>query len=150
VRPALGYEPSAASIYGVTPYQQDNSFLIIGERLNASGSKKVRELLNAEDWDGLVAVARLASPFPLNHRRRHRPTTGIRLTFGSWLSMALEFQLGADIVATTVSPSPTHLIQLGVVALIRTFLNVFLGREIEMEQRIEREAAGQAPPPIGR
>jgi 5-methyltetrahydrofolate--homocysteine methyltransferase len=42
----------------VTPYHQDNSFLIIGERLNASGSKKVRELLNEEDWDGLVAVAR--------------------------------------------------------------------------------------------
>ena len=58
VKPALGFEPSAASIYGVTPYHQDNSFLIIGERLNASGSKKVRELLNAEDWDGLVAVAR--------------------------------------------------------------------------------------------
>jgi 5-methyltetrahydrofolate--homocysteine methyltransferase len=58
VRPPLGYEPSAASIYGVTPYHQDNSFLIIGERLNASGSKKVRELLNVEDWDGLVAVAR--------------------------------------------------------------------------------------------
>ena len=57
-RPALGYEPSASSIYGVTPYLQDNSFLIIGERLNASGSKKVRELLAAEDWDGLVAVAR--------------------------------------------------------------------------------------------
>jgi 5-methyltetrahydrofolate--homocysteine methyltransferase len=52
------YEPAAASIYGVTPYHQDQSFLIIGERLNASGSKKVRELLNAEDWDGLVAVAR--------------------------------------------------------------------------------------------
>ena len=57
-RPALGYEPAAASIYGTTPYHQDNSFLIIGERLNASGSKKVRELLAEEDWDGLVAVAR--------------------------------------------------------------------------------------------
>jgi 5-methyltetrahydrofolate--homocysteine methyltransferase len=57
-RPAIHYEPAAASIYGVTPYQQDNSFLIIGERLNASGSKKVRDLLNSEDWDGLVAVAR--------------------------------------------------------------------------------------------
>ena len=57
-RAALGYEPSAASIYGATSYHQDNSFLIIGERLNASGSKKVRDLLNAEDWDGLVAVAR--------------------------------------------------------------------------------------------
>ena len=57
-RPPLHYEPAVASLYGVTPYFQDNSFLIIGERLNASGSKKVRELLNAEDWDGLVAVAR--------------------------------------------------------------------------------------------
>jgi 5-methyltetrahydrofolate--homocysteine methyltransferase len=57
-RPALQGEPAAASIYGITPYQQDNSFLIIGERLNASGSKKVRELLNSEDWDGLVALAR--------------------------------------------------------------------------------------------
>ena len=57
-RPALSYEPAASSIYGVTPYLQDNSFLIIGERLNASGSKKVRELLAEEDWDGLVSVAR--------------------------------------------------------------------------------------------
>ena len=57
-RPALAYEPSASSIYGTTPYLQDNSFLIIGERLNASGSKKVRDLLAEEDWDGLVAVAR--------------------------------------------------------------------------------------------
>jgi len=57
-RPALGYVPSAASIYTTQPYDQDNSFLIVGERLNASGSKKVRELLNAEDWDGLVSVAR--------------------------------------------------------------------------------------------
>ena len=57
-RPLLTVEPAASSIYGTTPYHQDNSFLIIGERLNASGSKKVRELLAAEDWDGLVAVAR--------------------------------------------------------------------------------------------
>ena len=57
-RQQLRYEPAASSIYGATPYFQDNSFLIIGERLNASGSKKVRELLNEEDWDGLIAVAR--------------------------------------------------------------------------------------------
>jgi len=57
-RPALHYTPAAASIYTAQPYDQDNSFLIVGERLNASGSKKVRELLNAEDWDGLVAIAR--------------------------------------------------------------------------------------------
>ncbi|MBA2732784.1 MAG: dihydropteroate synthase, partial [Acidobacteria bacterium] len=33
-------------------------FLIVGERVNASGSKKMRDLLNAEDWDGLVSLAR--------------------------------------------------------------------------------------------
>ncbi|MEN9520031.1 MAG: hypothetical protein RLZZ381_2619, partial [Cyanobacteriota bacterium] len=52
------YEPSAASIYSTQPYIQDNSFLIVGERLNASGSKKCRELLNEEDWDSLVALAK--------------------------------------------------------------------------------------------
>ncbi|MFN6518095.1 MAG: methionine synthase [Nostoc sp. CreGUA01] len=51
-------EPAAASIYSTQPYEQDNSFLIVGERLNASGSKKCRDLLNAEDWDGLVSMAR--------------------------------------------------------------------------------------------
>jgi 5-methyltetrahydrofolate--homocysteine methyltransferase len=52
------YEPSAASIYSTQPYIQDNSFLIVGEKLNASGSKKCRELLNAEDWDSLVSMAK--------------------------------------------------------------------------------------------
>jgi 5-methyltetrahydrofolate--homocysteine methyltransferase len=52
------FEPSAASIYSAQPYEQDNSFLIVGERLNASGSKKCRDLLNAEDWDGLVSLAK--------------------------------------------------------------------------------------------
>jgi len=50
--------PSAASIYFQQPYIQDNSFLIIGERVNASGSKKMRDLLEAENWDGLVSLAK--------------------------------------------------------------------------------------------
>lgn len=50
--------PAAASIYSTQSYEQENSFLIIGERLNASGSKKCRDLLNAEDWDGLVSLAK--------------------------------------------------------------------------------------------
>jgi 5-methyltetrahydrofolate--homocysteine methyltransferase len=52
------WQYSAASIYSAQPYEQDNSFLIVGERLNASGSKKCRDLLNAEDWDGLVSMGR--------------------------------------------------------------------------------------------
>jgi 5-methyltetrahydrofolate--homocysteine methyltransferase len=49
---------ASSSIFIQQPYRQDTSFLIIGERVNASGSKKMRDLLNAEDWDGLVSLAR--------------------------------------------------------------------------------------------
>ncbi|MGH9948514.1 MAG: vitamin B12 dependent-methionine synthase activation domain-containing protein, partial [Pyrinomonadaceae bacterium] len=51
-------DPSASSIYFQQPYMQDASFLIVGERVNASGSKKMRDLLDAEDWDGLVNLAK--------------------------------------------------------------------------------------------
>ncbi len=50
--------PAASSIYFQQSYVQDASFLIVGERVNASGSKKMRDLLNAEDWDGLVSLAK--------------------------------------------------------------------------------------------
>jgi 5-methyltetrahydrofolate--homocysteine methyltransferase len=51
-------KPGCTSLYSVTEYRQDNSFLIVGERMNASGSKKFRSLLEAEDWDGIVSLAR--------------------------------------------------------------------------------------------
>ena len=88
---------------------------------------------------GLVATAggALAS---FNRRLLRRPSNRARLCFGSWLALALEFQLGADIVSTTISPSGQHLIQLAVVAVIRTFLNVFLAREISDEEVQERHA----------
>jgi 5-methyltetrahydrofolate--homocysteine methyltransferase len=50
--------PSASSIYFQQPYTQDASFLIVGERVNASGSKKMRDLLDAENWDGLINLAK--------------------------------------------------------------------------------------------
>ncbi len=52
------FTPAASSIYFSQPYTQDNSFLIVGERVNASGSKKMRDLLQAEDWDGLIKLAK--------------------------------------------------------------------------------------------
>lgn len=76
---------------------------------------------------------------------RRRSLEAIRLHLGRWLSMALEFQLAADIVATTVNPNGETLIQLAAVALIRTFLNVFLAREIAQERAEEARAAGGDP-----
>ncbi len=50
--------PGCTSLYSVVEYRQDNSFLIVGERMNASGSKKFKQLLEAEDFDGIVSMAR--------------------------------------------------------------------------------------------
>lgn len=52
------HEPGATSIYSLVPFEQDTSFLIIGERTNANGSKKFREAMLAGDWDVCVQMAR--------------------------------------------------------------------------------------------
>jgi len=51
-------EPSAASIYSSVPFRQDTSFLVVGERTNANGSKRFREAMLEGDWDTCVAMAR--------------------------------------------------------------------------------------------
>lgn len=57
----------------------------------------------------------------------------VRLTLGKYLALALEFQLGADILATAVAPSWEQIGQLGAIAAIRTLLNYFLNKELEVE-----------------
>ncbi|GEN61160.1 methionine synthase [Acetobacter nitrogenifigens] len=52
------WTPSVASLYSQTPLRQENSYFSIGERCNANGSKKWRELQEAHDWDGCVAIGR--------------------------------------------------------------------------------------------
>jgi len=51
------HEPGCASIYSHVPYDQSPSFLVVGERTNANGSKKFREAMLAGDWDTTVAMA---------------------------------------------------------------------------------------------
>ncbi len=52
------WEPSVASLYGQVPLRQENAYLSIGERCNANGSRKFRELQEAEDWDACVAMGK--------------------------------------------------------------------------------------------
>lgn len=52
------WTPSIASAYGAVPYRQENAILSIGERCNANGSKKFRELQEAENWDACVEMGR--------------------------------------------------------------------------------------------
>ena len=71
-------------------------------------------------------------------RNRYRIFNKVRLKFGMWLALALEFQLAADILATTKTPTLETLVQLGLIAVIRTFLNYFLGKELEVEIEFEK------------
>ena len=50
--------PSVASMYAATPMKVDIPPVLIGERCNANGSKRFRDLLLAEDWDGIVGMAK--------------------------------------------------------------------------------------------
>ncbi len=59
-----------------------------------------------------------------------------RYCFGDWLATALEFQLAADILATTVDPDLDSLIKLGIIAVIRTFLNYFLAKRNTSHRRM--------------
>lgn len=59
----------------------------------------------------------------------------IRLTLARYLALALEFQLGADILSTAVAPSWDQIGKLGAIAVIRTALNYFLTREMKEEQK---------------
>ncbi len=49
---------SSSSLFTPVPHRQDASFLIVGERCNASGSRKFKRLLEEEDWDAIVSLAR--------------------------------------------------------------------------------------------
>ncbi|MBA9006059.1 methionine synthase [Thermomonospora cellulosilytica] len=51
-------EPGASSLYQHVPFRQDTSYLAIGERTNANGSKAFREAMLAERWDDCVRIAR--------------------------------------------------------------------------------------------
>lgn len=70
----------------------------------------------------------------------------IRLSFARFLALALEFQLGADILSTAVAPSWDAIGKLGAIAVIRTALNYFLTREmkeqsVQVEEQVQREPA---------
>ncbi|MDN5761529.1 MAG: methionine synthase [Microlunatus sp.] len=50
--------PAAASLYAEVPFRQDTSYLSIGERTNANGSKAFKAALLSERWDDCVDIAR--------------------------------------------------------------------------------------------
>ncbi|WP_229425225.1 MULTISPECIES: DUF1622 domain-containing protein [unclassified Massilia] len=72
----------------------------------------------------------------------------IRLAFARHLTLALELQLAADILSTSVAPTWDRIGKLAAIAVIRTALNYFLNRELQMEsasaQTMNADGSGRA------
>jgi uncharacterized membrane protein len=91
--------------------------------------------------EAFVAVVRgLAAPGPVAGTERR----AVWLRYARWLVAGLTFQLAADIVGTAIAPTWGEIGRLGAIAVIRTFLNYFLERDIgEVDERqvAQREVA---------
>ena len=95
---------------------------------------------------GLAAAEALIRALVLFVPRRAVPggtdaKEAVRLRLGRWLAVALELELGADILRTAVAPTWTEIGQLGAIVVLRTALNFFLQLEID-----KAEARRPQPP----
>jgi len=70
----------------------------------------------------------------------------IRLRFARYLTLALELQLAADILSTSVAPTWDRIGKLAAIAVIRTALNYFLSKELQAESAAENSPAARAHP----
>jgi len=100
-------------------------------------------IINAVQWLRLVVettgaliigLGVIVAVYQFGRALVSRQTEGynrIRLTLARYLALALEFQLGADILSTAIAPSWDQIGKLGAIAVIRTGLNYFLMREMK-------------------
>ena len=72
-------------------------------------------------------------------RREPANFNAIRLMLARYLAVALEFELGADILSTAIAPGWEQIGKLGAIAVIRTGLNYFLSLEMQEESRTAQE-----------
>lgn len=82
----------------------------------------------------IMAISRFAHTFALQQPESY---VEVRLTLARYLALAIEFELGADILSTAIAPSWDQIGKLGAIAVIRTGLNYFLMREMK-EERVRR------------
>jgi uncharacterized membrane protein len=96
-----------------------------------------------------VAIVRGLVLYALDLIRAHGgevPKEAIRLSLGRSLALALEFQVGADILGTALDPTLNDILVLAAVVVLRTVLNFFLGRELREAERRERVGQPAADP----
>jgi uncharacterized membrane protein len=69
----------------------------------------------------------------------HQRVTEVWLRFDRWLVAALTSLLAADIIGTSIAPTWQEIGQVGAIAVIRTFLNYFLGRDLDELRKADAE-----------
>ena len=89
---------------------------------------------------GTLEAVWMLAKLPREGRRR-----AVWVRFGVWLLLSLEFQLGADIIRTAISPTWTQIGQLGAIAVIRTFLNHFLEKDLDKYKDSDKRVAVPFP-----
>ncbi len=86
----------------------------------------------------VVAVGGIAFAKAFIQHRRSNAEPIARRILGKYLIVALELQLGADIIATATDPTLEELAKLTAIAFVRTFLDYFLVREIRENRVAEK------------
>ncbi|MBB1087029.1 DUF1622 domain-containing protein [Lysobacter sp. SG-8] len=72
-------------------------------------------------------------------RGSHGARRAAWLSLARWLLLGLEFMLAADIVRTVISPDWNDIGQLAAIAVIRTFLNYFLERDLDAAEEMDEK-----------
>jgi uncharacterized membrane protein len=89
-------------------------------------------------WRVLPALAHINTTQSQGLRRK------AWLSLARWLLLGLEFMLAADIVRSAIAPDWNDIGQLAAIAVIRTFLNYFLERDLK--EAVEFAEPGGTPP----
>ncbi len=92
--------------------------------------------------EAFIKVIRGVFSPPSAHERR-----AIWLRFARWLVAGLTFQLAADIIESSITTSWEAVGRLGAIALIRTFLDYFLERDVAETRERQHEGRTERPPP---
>jgi uncharacterized membrane protein len=97
---------------------------------------------------GIAAIQATIRAFPLLIPRTSSlqdEVELIRLRLGRWLTLAIEFELAADILRTAVAPTWNDIGQLAAIVVLRTVLNYFLQREVAKVELRGRPSARHTP-----
>jgi uncharacterized membrane protein len=109
-------------------------FAETAQRISEAAAVIVVTFGSIEAFLKLVAIA-------VRPTATHGERKAVWRRFGTWLLLGLEFELAADIVGSVVSPTWQDIGELGAIAVIRTFLNYFLERDLE-------DSGESAEPPV--